>query len=409
MTIDLLFCSVKELMIKKKRTLLTIMAIIVSSIFITSFIGAGSSIKAFLFASIDESAVTKQIIVKNENNTVQLGDIDRLKEETGAKDTRVYLNYYVADIAFDNDLFRIASPRKIKFYDSNYSLFTHSELKSAELKYGTEYNKFNSRMDGAYITENVLVRNKITNTAEVLGKQIQVVFLDPVNKKETTCFLPIKGIIPAGMISIMDTTQVADIVIPSGMINEKPRSIESITYDYEDYHNIRSIEKIIESQKLSVTSHSKQVQDIQAESIIYNTILTLAGCIIILATVFTVYNALNISFKERVKYFGMLKAIGFNTFHIYCICILQSLIMNVVGASVGGIISNTVGGILGMYLAKGIFLDNTMTVQGNVFGTDWSLFLISIAVLLLSGVVAGIFPAIKTSRKSPINALSVEK
>ncbi len=407
MIIDLLLYSVRELMEKKGRTFLTIVSIIISSMFITSFIGAGVSIKKFLFTTIEESAVSKQVIINN-NDDLEFSDVDKLNKLTEAKDIRISVIYPIKSITYDN-LFPISTPQKIKIYENNYSLITKSELNSFYIKTGIDYGFLNNKSNGVYISEHILVKNKIVDMDKVLGKKVRITVLNPQNMKEEIINCNIQGIIPTELLSILEQTQRGDIFISSNLFNFNPKGIEFVTFDYENYKNIRTIEKKFQLYNLSVVSNSKELLDIETESIIYNTILAISSLIIIVTTTFVINNSLNISFKERIKYFGMLKAMGFNNTDTYLICIMQSFIMSLVGGMIGGMIAGIISKFLGLYIAKSILLDAARNIQRNIFAIQWGLFWYTILILVFSGIIAGIFPALRISRMNPISALTVEK
>lgn len=115
-----------------------------------------------------------------------------------------------------------------------------------------------------------------------------------------------------------------------------------------------------------------------------------------------IMNIMLVTVKERTKEIGLRKAIGANNQSI----LMQFLTEAVVLTTLGGIIGITIGLSLSL-AAVGIvdFIQPTWSIQ---FVFVPSAIIISCAVAIITGVVFGLYPAIKASRLHPIEALRYE-
>lgn len=151
------------------------------------------------------------------------------------------------------------------------------------------------------------------------------------------------------------------------------------------------------------------IEELHKEVLLYNIVLIIAGFFILIATVMTLISTLNISFKERIKFFGLLKSVGFNNKNIFSICILQSIIICLIGSLVGTILSLLISKHIGLYLAKLLILRDTDMISSDIFAVNINHAMLAILILFFTSLVSALLPAIKCAYLSPIEALSREK
>jgi putative ABC transport system permease protein len=134
--------------------------------------------------------------------------------------------------------------------------------------------------------------------------------------------------------------------------------------------------------------------------------------IILLALLFGIINTMMMAVLERVKELGMLRAIGMGKGSIFRMIVLETVLLSLTGAVLGILMGMaTIGyfGKVGINLsiwAKGLeevgFDPVVYTVIDNFF--------IAIVVILVvsTGILASIFPAMKALRLKPVEALRSE-
>ncbi|WP_232701545.1 ABC transporter permease [Halobacterium wangiae] len=106
-------------------------------------------------------------------------------------------------------------------------------------------------------------------------------------------------------------------------------------------------------------------------------------------------NIMLVSVTERTREIGIMKAIGAQNRDILQLFLVEAVVLGVVGAVAG-----TVLGIVGGYVATR-YVDLPLT-----FPVEWAG--IAVAVGLLVGAVAGLYPAWDAARTDPIDALRYE-
>jgi ABC-type lipoprotein release transport system permease subunit len=134
--------------------------------------------------------------------------------------------------------------------------------------------------------------------------------------------------------------------------------------------------------------------------------------IILLALLFGIINTMLMVVMERTKEIGMLMAVGMNKMRIFSMIVLESILLSVTGGIVGIII--------GAFVSK--FgethpIDLSMWAQGyEQLGYDAFVYtsldpvmLVNVTIMvMITGVIAAIYPAYKALKNDPADALRME-
>ncbi|MCF8368160.1 MAG: FtsX-like permease family protein [Bacteroidales bacterium] len=134
--------------------------------------------------------------------------------------------------------------------------------------------------------------------------------------------------------------------------------------------------------------------------------------IILLALLFGIINTMLMVVMERTKEIGMLLAIGMQKLKIFNMIIVESILLSLVGGVIGIIIGAAVARIRTTHP-----LDLSMWAKGyEALGYDAFVYfhldpvlLINVAILvILTGVIAALYPAYKALKNDPADALRME-
>ncbi len=106
-------------------------------------------------------------------------------------------------------------------------------------------------------------------------------------------------------------------------------------------------------------------------------------------------NIMLVAVNERTKEIGLIKSLGGKAKEIRAQFLWESILISLMGATVGIIIGILFGNIIGVMLKTG-------------FVVPWAWVITGIVVCALVGLLAGLYPAYKASKLDPIVALRYE-
>tara|TARA_B100000989_G_scaffold58958_1_gene40175 strand:- start:1016 stop:2236 length:1221 start_codon:yes stop_codon:yes gene_type:complete len=158
-----------------------------------------------------------------------------------------------------------------------------------------------------------------------------------------------------------------------------------------DFRKIRKLKpsennnfKIVKSDNLA----SRLIQNIQF--ITFST--TLIGLMTLFGASIGLMNIMLVSVSERTREIGLRKSLGANSITIRNQFLTESILICQIGGAIGILMGIAIGNVVSM-LIDGEF----------VFPTLWTLF--SALLCFVVGIISGIYPAVKASKLSPVEAL----
>lgn len=134
--------------------------------------------------------------------------------------------------------------------------------------------------------------------------------------------------------------------------------------------------------------------------------------IILLALLFGIINTMLMVVMERTKEIGMLMAIGMNKRRIFSMVVLESVLLSLVG----GVVGIVIGALFAKWKSTSP-IDLSMWAQGyEQLGYDSYVYLslepimlLNITILvIITGVIAALYPAYKALKNDPADALRME-
>lgn len=134
--------------------------------------------------------------------------------------------------------------------------------------------------------------------------------------------------------------------------------------------------------------------------------------VILLALTFAIINTMLMAVFERTHEFGMLMAIGMAKHKIFNMVMIETILLSIIGAALGTLIS-----IIIIYIFNIYGIDLSIVSKGlEAFGMDFyiypeikSSFYLTISIMvIITAILASIYPAKKALASKPVDALRIE-
>lgn len=183
---------------------------------------------------------------------------------------------------------------------------------------------------------------------------------------------------------------------------DKPGQVTTIAI------RVRDISKTPE-----ISSQLEKIPDIQVVTMtqVMGTIMNLVGsartllmsviAVAIIISAVGIMNTLLMSVNERMREFGMMKAIGASGADIGKLILIETLFITIIGGVIGLLLS-TLGSSLIEGFVKGII---PYSPAGRLIAPEPGLIGLCLLFSVIIGFACGIYPAIKASRLTPMEAI----
>lgn len=434
---DKVSMAFKDLMNRKVRSILTILAVSIGSLLLIVMMGlsdgivnklkdmlssfgdtnivqvypidnekaeSGSMDTSIQVTDVGEEDETTQNEENNENSMTKKilnEDLESIKNIDGVEKLSAYVQGNVTEIKLDDNK-KLSKNINVRGYDfNNYIDMSDKIVAGSSLK---DENK------DIIISEDIVSKLGISDNDDILNKKINVQVeypeMDGIKIKEPK-------VIEGTVVGVADKDDFSNTVI---MSEKKADSLFAYFTDKDEYLSGNGYSL--------VEVYAKEGQDLSALSIkitsecgyktfsfdminktvdvlgsVVKTILSIAGLIVLIVAALGLVNTVGMTLQEKRKMIGVMRSVGSSKSNIRGIFTFQSLLIGLAGGILGGILS-----------AIGIFIVNEYVTKASNFAISLTStnVLLSLAITLLMSIIAGAIPASKAARINVVEAVAEE-
>lgn len=383
--------SIKNILSNKLRSSLTMLGLIIGIISVILLVGIGSGATSNVTSEVKSLGTGTLTVTINSNSdaTLEYSQMDEILQISNVDQVAPYKNVS-GTVSRGTTTSKRAS---ILATTPQYMSIMNLTISNGRLLSNIDLNNYSKIcLIGSDLAESLF---EGTKTKDIVGQSIKI-------EGDNYTVVGILTSAGSSMGNNIDTT----LIIPftTAKYLKGDTSISNLYVKVADENYIDATTTLIEnyiSSTLSITtdyfSVSSQDSMLDTMSNISNTLSLLLGGIAGISLIvggIGVMNVMLVSVTERTKEIGIRKALGAKRMDILVQFLVESLMLCVLGGTIG----------VGLGLGIGAILQTF----GFNFSATSGIVIISFASSAIIGVVFGIFPAYKASKLNPIDALRTE-
>lgn len=278
------------------------------------------------------------------------------------------------------------------------------DLKSLEIGQGRKFNSKDIEEKKNVIIIGERIVQRFFKKSDPLGKSLQIgnqnfTIIGVLDKKSffsvnerNSIFVPLTTFSE----TVMKVDHLPSLAVTISNVSSKSVITKIKSFLARKYHF-----RLEENGSLYIVNHEEQMSAFDKFFKGFNIFLLFVGCCLLLSGIIGVTNVMYIIVKERTNEIGIKKAIGAAPAQILKEFILEATILTV--------ISGLTGLLLGIIALKGIDLAILKLIKNDQIITktilDIKYLILTTILLVVSGILAGFFPARKASGIKPVEAM----
>jgi len=390
--------SIRNLMSRKVRSILTIAGVTIGISAITFLVSLGYGLEQMITRQVadprtlyifeinleesDISAITNEHIAKIKN----LPNVKKLEA--------------AAILAGKASLQSVKTDVVINAFNNSYLDLVGIKLLRGE--------RFKDDKEIQVIASTALLSLLNIPVNEFASKEIG---LEIVASKALSPFLKegeVKRIEHIKIVGVVEDEQSAFVIMPFSLLQSELRltNYNILQVQVEDKDKLAQTRKQVEEMGFSTRYIGDAVSQINSFFVIFRIIIASFGALAMIVAILGMLNTLTVSLLERTREVGILKSNGATKKDIWRIFIADALIISLIGGIIGIILGSVSGELINFIF--NIYAHRFGAEIVDFFYTPLFYIFLALGLVLLVGLIVGFYPAKRATKINVLSALKYE-
>ncbi len=279
-------------------------------------------------------------------------------------------------------------------------------------------NLYTKLIEGSYFEEDkrnpIIIGKKLADKLKVKLKSKVVITMQDMHGTMTGAAFKIEGIYETSNTAFDENCVFVRKSDLSRVMAMNPNASQEIAVLLDNNEELQAAEQALKSKlpNLDVKTWREIMPEVSLVENSFGLTMVIFIGIILLALLFGIINTMLMAVLERTKELGMLMAVGMNKARVFTMILLETVMLSLFGGFCGILL----GWALNLYFGvKGIDL-GTWSAAYKSMGFDTLVYTrlsfsisMEIAVMVvITGIIAAIYPAIKALRLKPAEAIRID-
>lgn len=375
----------------RSRTFLTMLGIIVGISAIVLLVSLGFGLQSITTSKLAnfEALFSISVAPSQDNKTLKLDEaqVKKIKNLENVELVSPILNFIasgILDRTTTSIILTGIEPSNLKF-------------EQVDLEKGRTFS--NPKASEAIVSKSALKAFDIKDEDQILNKKMKINIMED-NLSFTDLELTIVG--------IASEKPTPAVYVPISVLSKNPQVVySSVNVKIKDRNKMDNTIKAIRDLGFEASSASELIDQVDKAFLIIQIVLGIIGAIAFIVASFGILNTMTISLLERTNEIGIMKALGISNRDIRRIFIYEASLFGLFGG-IGGI---AWGSLLGKAFNFIVYILMQKSSAEEILTPFITPYKFAIIVLLFSLIVAGlagVYPAYRAARLSPLGALRHE-
>lgn len=400
-----------QLLLNKGKSLLTMLGIIVGIASVIYMMTIGQTVKNFLISQIESMGTNTLMVMPNygssdtlkNNFTLTTDDVEAVRSSQLTKSLSGISGVLQYPTKFTYDASKKTFDTTITAIHPDGQIVGNLEVKQGRFFNLEEYQR-NAKV--ALIFENDINtvfgnKNPIGETISIENKNFTIIGVMKKQSSLQPSMGKIQLVAPLTTVQYLFNDGAKDIYYINAKVDKKENILAMQAAIANILNNRHPVGKD-EDKLVSVESMDSYLAIFNNVLLGIQLFLSLIAAISLIVGGIGIMNIMLMTVKERTKEIGLRKAIGAKKQHILMQFLVEASVLTIIGGIIGIIIGISFSAIT-------VFIVGLVKPDWNfTLSISWLGVILSCAVSLFTGIIFGLYPAMKASRLSPIEALRYE-